>query len=49
MKLSRFCRRTCSTFATVGRDGKAKCRLFMFAGELEGKLWFCTSNTRTSG
>ena len=31
--------------ATVGRDGKAKCRPFMFAGELDGKLWFCT-NTR---
>ena len=24
--------------ATVGRDGKAKCRPFMFAGELDGKL-----------
>ena len=22
--------------ATVGRDGKAKCRPFMFAGELDG-------------
>lgn len=32
--------------ATVGRDGKAKCRPFMFAGELEGKLWFCTNNTK---
>ena len=30
--------------ATVGRDGKAKCRPFMFAGEMEGKLWFCTNN-----
>ncbi len=29
--------------ATVGRDGKAKCRPFMFAGELDGKLWFCTN------
>ena len=27
--------------ATVGRDGKAKCRPFMFAGEMDGKLWFC--------
>ena len=26
--------------ATIGRDGKAKCRPFMFAGELDGKLWF---------
>ena len=25
--------------ATVGRDGKAKCRPFMFAGALDGKLW----------
>lgn len=32
--------------ATVGRDGKAKCRPFMFAGELEGKLWFCTNNQK---
>ena len=24
--------------ATVGRDGKAKCRPFMFAGELDGML-----------
>ena len=31
--------------ATVGRDGKAKCRPFMFAGEMDGKLWFCTNNT----
>ena len=32
--------------ATVGRDNKAKCRPFMFAGELDGKLWFCTNNTK---
>ena len=32
--------------ATVGRDGKAKVRPFMFVGELEGKLWFCTNNTK---
>lgn len=32
--------------ATVGRDGKAKCRPFMFSGELNGKLWFCTNNTK---
>ena len=32
--------------ATVGRDGKAKCRPFMFAGEKDGKLWFCTNNTK---
>lgn len=30
--------------ATVGRDGKAKRRPFMFSDELEGKLWFCTNN-----
>lgn len=24
--------------ATVGRDGKAKCRPFMFAGKKDGKL-----------
>ena len=32
--------------ATVGCDGKAKCRPFMFAGELDGKLWFCTNNQK---
>lgn len=32
--------------ATVGRDGKAKCRPFMFAGQLDNKLWFCTNNTK---
>lgn len=32
--------------ATVGRDGKAKCRPFMFCLEAEGKLWFCTNNTK---
>ena len=25
---------------------KAKCRPFMFIGEMEGKLWFCTNNTK---
>lgn len=32
--------------ATAGRDGKPKCRPFMFAGELEGRLWFCTNSTK---
>ena len=32
--------------ATVGRDGKAKCRPFMFAGALDGKLWFCTATNK---
>lgn len=32
--------------ATVGRDGKAKCRPFMFACEQDGKLWFCTNNQK---
>lgn len=32
--------------ATIGRDGKAKCRPFMFCFEKEGKLWFCTNNTK---
>ena len=32
--------------ATVGRDGKAKCRPFMFATEKDGKLWFCTNRTK---
>lgn len=32
--------------ATVGRDGKAKCRPFMFCFEREGKLWFCTNHTK---
>ena len=32
--------------ATIGRDGKAKCRPFMFCLEKDGKLWFCTSNQK---
>ena len=32
--------------ATVGRDGKAKCRPFMFSLEKDGKLWFCTNNQK---
>ena len=32
--------------ATVGRDGKAKCRPFMFCFERDGKLWFCTNSTK---
>ena len=32
--------------ATVGRDGKAKCRPFMFCFEQEGRLWFCTNNQK---
>ncbi|MFR1258794.1 MAG: pyridoxamine 5'-phosphate oxidase family protein [Clostridium sp.] len=32
--------------ATVGRDGKAKCRPFMFAGEMDGKLWFAQITQR---
>lgn len=32
--------------ATVGRDGRAKCRPFMFAGEMDGRLWFCTNSTK---
>ena len=32
--------------ATVGRDGKPRCRPFMFCFEREGKLWFCTNNTK---
>ena len=32
--------------ATVGRDGKAKCRQFMFCFEAEKKLWFCTNNKK---
>lgn len=32
--------------ATVGLDGKGKCRPFMFCFEREGKLWFCTNSTK---
>lgn len=32
--------------ATVGRDGKAKCRPFMFSFEKNGKLWFNTGNQK---
>ena len=29
--------------ATVGRDGKAKCRPFMFSCDKDGRPWFCTN------
>lgn len=32
--------------ATVGCDGKAKCRPFMFAFEKDNKLWFGTNNKK---
>lgn len=32
--------------ATVGRDGKAKVRPFMFMTERDGRLWFCTNNQK---
>lgn len=32
--------------ATVGIDGKAKCRPFMFCLEQNKKLWFCTNNQK---
>lgn len=32
--------------ATVGRDGRAKCRPFMFCLEQDGRLWFCTNNQK---
>lgn len=32
--------------ATVGRDGRAKARPFMFCFEKDGKLWFCTNNQK---
>lgn len=32
--------------ATVGRDGTAKCRPFMFCLQHDGKLWFCTNHTK---
>lgn len=32
--------------ATVGRDGKAKIRPFMFMTERDGRLWFCTNNQK---
>lgn len=32
--------------ATIGRDGKAKCRPFMFDGEKDSRLWFCTNSTK---
>lgn len=31
---------------TVGRDGKAKCRPFMFCFEKDNRLWFCTNNQK---
>lgn len=32
--------------ATVGTDGKAKCRPFMFCLEEDGKIWFCTNSQK---
>lgn len=32
--------------ATIGKDGKAKCRPFMFCFEQGGKLLFCTNSTK---
>ena len=32
--------------ATVGVDGKAKCRPFMFLMEVNGRLWFGTNNQK---
>lgn len=32
--------------ATVGRDGKPKCRPFMFCFEQDEKLWFCTNSQK---
>jgi len=33
--------------ATVGSDGNAKCRPFMFCFEYDSKLWFCTNNQKS--
>ncbi|MGM9536640.1 MAG: pyridoxamine 5'-phosphate oxidase family protein [Intestinibacter sp.] len=33
-------------FATIGEDGKPKCRPFMFCVEKDSKLWFCTNNKK---
>lgn len=32
--------------ATLGLDGEARVRPFMFCFEREGRLWFCTNNTK---
>lgn len=32
--------------STIGLDGKAKARPFMFCFEKDGKLWFCTNNQK---
>lgn len=32
--------------ATIGLDGKPKVRPFQFMFEEEGKIWFCTANTK---
>lgn len=32
--------------ATVGCDGKPKCRPFRFFMEQDNKLWFCTNNNK---
>ncbi len=30
--------------ATIGLDGKPKCRPFMYAAHYDGKIWFCTGS-----
>lgn len=32
--------------ATVGTDGKAKCRPMLFCMEHDDKIWFCTDNRK---
>ena len=44
--VSFLCENQVQFLATVGRDGKAKCRPFMFCLAYENKLWFCTNNTK---
>lgn len=41
-----LCANPVQYLATVGRDGSAKCRPFMFMAAEEGKLWFCTNNQK---
>ncbi len=32
--------------STIGKDGKPKCRPFGLVIEHDGKIWFCTANTK---
>ena len=45
-EVTRFLINRIQYFATIGLDGKPKVRPFQFMLEQDGKLYFCTANTK---